>query len=107
MYDFHKKLLPTSFTNFQIAKSSRTDMVTRQATQMLTDRARTNFSSRLPKHSFPSIWNAVDPKIKLSKSRNIFKKMVKHNIIQNYKDKVKCNSPMCTECGNRQLTQTS
>jgi len=106
MYDFHNRLLPTSFTNFQIAKSSRTNMVTRQATQMLTDRARTNFTSRLPKHSFPSIWNTMEPTLKLSKSRNIFKKSVKYNIIQNYKNNIQCNNPMCTECGNRQLADS-
>ncbi len=84
MYKFHNNLLPISFTDFHISKSSSMSMVTRQSGQMLMDRPRTNFSSRLPKHNFPKIWNSIDTNIKLSNSKHIFTKKMKSMLLKKY-----------------------
>ncbi len=84
MYDFNNKLLPSSFITFGINKISTASMETRQKSLMLTDRPRTTFSSRLPKHSCPRTWNSIDEQIRNSKSRYIFKRKLKKSILGKY-----------------------
>jgi hypothetical protein len=85
MNDFRKKYFLPLVQISTEQNPVKQNMVTHQATQILRDWTHTNFSSRLFKHSFSSIWNAIDPNLKLSKFRNIFKKSVKYNITQNSK----------------------
>ncbi len=84
MYKFHNNLLPSSFTDFHISKPSLISMVTRQSGQMRRDRPRTNFSSRLPKHNFPKIWNSINTELRLSNSRYIFKRKIKSILLHKY-----------------------
>ena len=100
MYKFHNKLLPLSFKNFNINKISTTDIVTRQAMNMRTDRARTSFTTNLPKHKFPDIWNKVDPEIRSSRSIQIFKHTIKRLAIEKYNNNVTCENPGCTDCNH-------
>ncbi len=84
MYDFNNNLLPPSFSDFHIAKTNTCPIITRQISLMQTDRPRTNFSAKLPKHSFPRIWNTIDPDIRSSKTRYTFKNKLKKSILQSY-----------------------
>lgn len=88
MYDFNNNNLPESFSNFHINNTGTVHMTTRQNNLMLTDRPRTNFTLKLPKHSFPRTWNTIDATIRNSKSRNIFKRKLKQSIINKYNNQV-------------------
>ena len=97
--DFHKlhvsffthnqiyKRLPDSFSNFY----KFTNMHTRQIHTIYKERPRTTFTSKLPKHCFPDIWNSLDTKLRETQTRNTFKNKIKYNILSNYNENVKCN----------------
>ena len=102
MYDFHNKLLPSSFKTLHINKVNANNIVTRQTKNMPTDRPRTQFSANLPKHNFPFIWNKLNLENRAAKSRHIFKKNMKKSYLQRYKDHVVCNDPYCTDCNENQ-----
>ena len=60
MHDLKNKRLPNSFNDFAIMNRNNMDRITRQSHLFYTGRPRTNFSMKLPNHSFPRVWNSFD-----------------------------------------------
>ena len=88
------KRLPDSFSNFY----KFTNMHTRQIHTIYKDRPRTKFTSKLPKHCFPDIWNSMDKELRETQTRNKFKNKIKHNILANYNENVTCKLSRCPDC---------
>ena len=61
MHDFTYHKLPISFDTFIIQENETNySIITRQQDRLYKTRPRTNFSSKLPKHTFVNIWNDID-----------------------------------------------
>ena len=88
------KRLPDSFSNFY----KFTNMHTRQIHTIYKERPRTKFTSKLPKHCFPDIWNSLDKKLRETQTRNKFKNKIKYNILSNYNENVTCKFSRCPDC---------
>jgi hypothetical protein len=102
MFDYTKHTLPDSFESvFKCRYEIQTNRLTRQSNQMHIARCRTNFAGNLPLFALPKIWNKWShPTFSSNMSRNQFKTYLKVNILNNYKDKVKCSNTYCTDCRN-------
>ncbi len=100
MHDLQNNKLPMSFNQFNAKRTRRYTIATRQTntTHLTTDRARTAFTSKLPKHFFPKIWNDTDDHFKLAKSKKIAKKLLTNKFIDNYNENVLCNNTYCRYC---------
>ena len=97
MYEVQNNLLP-GFNRLKLIHQIRNTMQTRQANNVLTDLAQTNFFSLLPKHTFPKIWNECCPNIRTAKSKTIIKKQMNTNLLANYKSTVTCKNIRCRYC---------
>ena len=86
MHDFKHKKLPSSFNDFAISNNINVHRITCQSNLFHTGRPRTNYSLKLPNHSFPRIWNSFDQEIVQIGSKNIFKNKCKINFLNNYTD---------------------
>jgi len=96
MYELQNNLIP-SFKNLKLRKEIKA-MTTRQKNNVCTDRARTNFSSKLPKHNYPKIWNKCDINIRMAKSKTTLKKQIANIFINKYDDQTNCTNPNCRYC---------
>lgn len=86
--------LPKSFSHFFKINTNNT----RQKYKLLNDRSRTTFSSNLPKHCFPNIWNSLSDGSRDIQNRNQFKNTIKSIFITNYQESVQCTFQMCPDC---------
>ena len=58
MYDYHHNTLPKSFEQYiPNNKLATNTIITRQQNLLCTEKPRTNFSSKLPRHHFIELWN--------------------------------------------------
>lgn len=97
MYQLKYQKLPISFHSFPyFTQLDRRH--TRQYQLAHCLRYRTTYSSKLPLHTFPRIWNILDIDLQQSKSINVFKKNVKQQILNNYTNEVFCTNPRCKQC---------
>ena len=62
---------------------------------------RTKFSSKLPKHNFPLIWNQIDTTIKAIPSKQIFKKTLMKLTNNTYLENVHCDNIRCIQCHDK------
>lgn len=99
MYDFKHDLLPKSFTNFAIKKTlDKSIRITRQCNLLVKETPRTHFSSKLPKHNFTRIWNNINEKIRNTKHRLKFRRVLCDFYLNAYLRQVNCINPRCSEC---------
>jgi hypothetical protein len=99
MYDLQAQNLPKSFENYIGHENTQTsNIVTRQQNQIYKQRPRTLFSSKLPKHNFPNIWNNIEINIRNSKSRSAFKSALKKYFLSSYSSHIICQNPICCDC---------
>ena len=92
---FHK--LPISFNHldyFTIRHLHRT----RQTTLARTKAPRTCYTSSLPLHHFPKIWNELDPNLHKLESCTVLKKTLHGSIINNYSHIIHCDNLTCSQC---------
>ena len=99
MHDYvhsrHK--LPNSFVNFFPQKLP--GRLTRQKLNIPQVKFRTKFSSKLTKHSFPTMWNNTDNNIQEIKSKKLFKLTLRTNFLEDYQATIpNCANPICREC---------
>ena len=73
-------------------------MHTRQIHTIYKERPRTKFTTKLPKHCFPDIWNSLDKELRETQTRNKFKNKIKHNILSNYNENATCKFSKCPDC---------
>ena len=100
MFDYTKHILPNSFESvYKFRHEIQKNRLTRQSNQMHITRCRTKFADNLPLFALPKIWNKwSDSTFSSNMSRNQFKTYLKVNIINKYKDKVKCSNTYCSDC---------
>jgi hypothetical protein len=90
--------LPQSFNDLKYF--TKPDRPTRQihvnmATQQ---RARTKFSSLLPFHKFPHIWNNLHPEIREIQNTTSFKRKLRSKLLESYEGKIICVNRRCRQC---------
>ena len=96
VHDYMHNKLPISF-NDSFTKTAIPN--SRQSSNLFRHRPRTKFSSRLPKHKFPVIWNSLSHDHHSITSRNIFKKTLKRSFLDNYTPvDHPCSNPLCPDC---------
>ena len=93
----HHKL-PNSFQKLHANYFSPTGRPTRQINVAKQTRARTRYSSLLPYHTFPKIWNELAPSFRLIESTNKFKRVLRAHLLDKYKTNVRCDNRRCRQC---------
>ena len=99
MFDYIANKLPISFHNtFKFNRDIENARITRQSDLLYVKRCRSQYASRLPLFSFPTIWNRLSISLNNSTSRSLFKYNLKMKLISVYPMHVKCINRMCREC---------
>ena len=99
MHDYQNSKLPISFHNFFVQNTHAINLRNNQT--VYRERARTKFSSKLPKHNFPLIWNQIDTTIKAIPSKQIFKKTLMKLTNNTYLENVHCDNIRCIQCHDK------
>jgi len=102
-HDYKHITLPRSFrTYFTEHNQNKTSF--RHPDHIFRHIPRTKFSSLLPSHQVPMIWNSLSNDMLSIQNRNIFKFRVKKSFINSYNIQVEnCRNPMCPECPRRPI----
>ena len=100
MFDLQNGSLPISFKTYiqQSETATHYTMYTRQYGLLKKERARTTFSSKLPKHNFTNIWNNISENIRNAVNRRLFKFMLHNYYTDKYESLVICTNPTCPDC---------
>ena len=97
MYQLKNNLLPNSFnTLYYFTEPGRS--CTRQSKLANCGRFRTTYTSRLPLHRLPRIWNELDTKFHDIESLKSFKKNVRNNFLNKYSANIRCTNTRCKQC---------
>ena len=99
MYDYHHNTLPKSFEQYisnNILATNTT--IVRQHNLLGTEKPRTHFSSKLPKHNFIELWNNLNYNIQNLKPRHKFKSLLSKQYLSNYINQVHVLNSRCVEC---------
>ena len=83
VYDYFHDNLPSSFHEFFMGNTNQTG---RNFYNLFRFRPRTKFSSKLPGHKFPEIWNSLSNLSKASTSKRMFKNVIKNQLLLEYTD---------------------
>jgi hypothetical protein len=98
MLQIKQRKLPNSFQKLYETYFSPTGRPTRQINVAKQTRARTRFSSLLPYHAFPKIWNELAPSYREIESIHKFKGVFRAYLLSRYMTNVKCNNRRCRQC---------
>ena len=100
MFDLQNGSLPISFKTYiqQSETATHYTMYTRQHGLLKKERARTTFSSKLPKHNFTNIWNNISGNIRNAVNRRLFEFMLHNYYTDKYESLVICTNPTCPDC---------
>ena len=98
MQQFKLGILPRSFNHLNYFTTRPEQPQTRQVGLANCSRPRTTYSSLLPYHKFPRIWNELDTSSQNIQSISSFKRKVKGTFINKYADVIHCNNTMCKQC---------
>ena len=103
MFDLKNGSLPISFkTHIQQSETAtHNTLCTRPHGLLKKERARTTFSSKLPKHNFTNIWNNISENIRNVANRRLFKCMLHKYYADQYESLVICTNPICPDCRSR------
>ena len=97
-HDFKHNLLPHSFRKYFTDHGFQNRNI-RHPNHMFRSIPRTKFSSSLPPHKVPLIWNSLSDELLSIDRRNVFKRSVKAKYITLYTEQIeKCTNPRCPEC---------
>ena len=101
MHKLKNNKLPNSFNNFLQLNETIIARRTRQSELFYHGRARTSFSSKLPIHNFPKIWNdfiSTNRELLHVENHKQFKKNSKAIFINAYAELIQCHNQNCVEC---------
>ncbi len=90
--------LPKSLNNLNYFTNRPQQPQTRQIGLANCTRPRTTYSSLLPHHKFPRIWNELDISSQEIQSISHFKRRIKLLFISKYADVIHCDNIMCKQC---------
>lgn len=96
MFDYKNNTLPISFRN--CFKTKISTIRTRNPNQLLRERPRTKFSSRLPLHNFPIINNDLPLQLCTLDKRKPYKKAIVKIMLDSYKEQISCSNSRCEQC---------
>ncbi len=97
MYQLKHDILPRSFNTLKYFRY-REQPHTRQTELAHYTRARTIYTSLLPLHQFPKIWNELGVNAHESKSIGSLKRKIKISSLDKYAAQVHCDNRMCKQC---------
>ena len=98
MYKLKHHKHPKSFDPLMHDYFGPRSRITRQNNNAIQKRARTKFSSLLPYHKLPMIWNSLSVNLTSSEKLNNLKKLLITDILDNYAENIKCNNTYCRQC---------
>ena len=94
----HNKL-PTSFDALKhMFFSTNNRFPTRQQELAQCSRFRTTFTSKIPFHKFPRLWNELLPVCHQITSTRIFKTKIQTSLLDSYSNQITCNYDRCKQC---------
>jgi hypothetical protein len=96
MHRYKNNKLPKSFMYLGYFTPSLRP--TRQRNTANQKRARTKYSSLLPYHNFPKLWNDLAPVYRTIDSVKIFKKELRTYFLDKYMANVRCTNRRCRQC---------
>ena len=100
MYRFKHEQLPSSFAilrnRYFINLRERPN--TRQTMLANCMRFRTNYTSNLPFHTFPRMWNAIDRNLHNTQTIGVFRAQIYKSMLDVYRDTVVCQNINCRQC---------
>jgi len=97
MHQLKYNKLPRSFETLKYFQSNEKPL-TRQSQLVYHTKPRTAYTSLLPLHTYPRIWNESDAVLHEIISENCFKKHVKYMLMNTYKHYVTCINTRCQQC---------
>ena len=80
---YHLKNLPEAFENYFVTNNEIHNYNTRNATKLHKCCKRTNYVIHTLSNKGIDLWNTVDPKHKIVKSYNVYKRLIKQHFILN------------------------
>ena len=98
IFQLKNHLLPISFNTLPFFIPDQSRPHTRQHQLAKCTRNRTTYSSKLPTHAYPRIWNNLDRNLRNYNFINMFKKDLKRKLLFNYSFKIKCFNARCIQC---------
>jgi hypothetical protein len=104
MHLFEHQRLPESFKNIWRTRNeilSVDNYSLRRAIDLHIETPRTNFSQKLPLHTFPSLWNTLEPEMKQLWPPKLFKKTLKSQLLSKLNSIINCENPFCPDCYNQ------
>jgi hypothetical protein len=97
MHQLKYNTLPRSFETIKYFETINKPM-TRQHQLAHYAKPRTTYTSLLPLHKYPRIWNGLDTVLHEVISENCFRKRLKNLLIKKYKIHVTCVNTRCKQC---------
>jgi len=94
-HDCKNNNLPKSFMDYFTFNNN---ISTRQVNQVQRIRPRTKYTSLLPFHHIPTIWNTLSDDFTVISNRNKFKRTIKIYLVDQYPSQVHCTNPKCHVC---------
>ena len=97
MFKLKTLRLPSSFNYLNYFQHIIVPL-TRQTNLANCMRFRTNFTSNLPLHTFPRIWNGIGNYLHSITSLNKLKSRIRNHFMDQYRDNIECNNQHCRQC---------
>ena len=99
MHQLKHDKLPTSFDALKhMYFSTNNRFPTRQQELAQCSRFRTTFTSTIPFHKFPRLWNELLPVCHQITSTHIFKTKIQTSLLDSYSNQITCNYDRCKHC---------
>ena len=103
MQNMRQNKVPVSFTNLNYVTAP--ERFTRQSQHEYANqkRAQTKFSSLLPFHQMPNIWNELDHDLKEIPTLNMFRKRTHAYLLGKYENNMIYDNPRCGQCSATEI----
>ncbi len=99
MMSFNKHILPVSFDGmFKYNHEIHPERITRNMNHIHIERSKNKFVGKLPKFSYPRLFNETIDDIQINRGIPTIKKHIKQQMLQNYLAQVNCNNVYCRQC---------
>ncbi len=98
MHQLKAQKLPNAFSYLDYFLNRPNQPHTRQINLANCKTPRTTFTSLLPFHRFPIIWNDLDASNHDINSVGVFKRKIKASMIDNYANIINCSNNNCRQC---------
>ena len=96
MHQMKFKSLPKAFNNLNYFPTPT--RITRQNNLATRTYSRTNFSSKLPLHQLPKLWNILHCDRTVAPRCKQFKKEYYAHLLDAYKTNIQCTNDRCKQC---------